>query len=671
MQPPCLLLARDDEVARRVTGQLHACADVQRLASPADVMRECSTHDPLLLIMQLEWRAALDACRDVRQRYPDTLIIALGIMRSDPMIEAADLDVYACESLEIDRPRLQDLVRHAFDHLALLEENRILRDSATPAVDRTPTAAAPHAPTADKPLGPLTQAFRHSHDVESMLRSVLDTAANSAGVSRAGIFAPTGASPGFSLRAGLRCRPGTDSITVSRDDDFVQWMQEHAHVAARMTLPHIDPPATRTMIKRWLDRLGAEVVLPLHGRNRLIGWLFVGHLASGIPFDHESLKHLIAIAHDVSVVLENGLLTEEAAIQKTLAETVLGSIPAGIVAIDASTRVQWFNDSAASMLGLSADEIIGQPPTQLGARLADMLIRAAHGDSAADPVKWNDPITKLPLSVMTRALTDGASSLGAVAILHDLSRERLMRERQERIDRATFWTELAAAISHEVRNPLVAISTFAQLLPERHGDPEFREQFSKLAVEEIGRLNAMIDQVSDFANPPELRFQDLPLGEILTLSVKRAKEQLSSGIPVRITVPSTLPDVRGDIMALTDCFQHIVANAIESMQDVSDPSILIVATAGEKENPGQVLVRIQDNGPGMPPAIADKAFSPFCTIKARGIGLGLPIAKRTITDHNGHIDIETGSTGTTVVVSLPVAVTHEATHYEAAYSGSR
>ncbi len=362
MQPPCILLTRDDDVARRIAGQLHSCAQVTRVAGGSDVLAECRRHDPLLLILEVGWREALQTCREVRTHYPDTLVIALGVMRSDPMIEAAALKVYACETAEVDRLRLQDLVRHAFSHLALLEENRILRDSAS-----TPAVPAPALPlrahkTDTKPLGPLTQVFGNFHDVEGMLRGVIETAASTAGVSRAGLFAQVRPGAPFSLRAGLRCLPDTHTLCVAPDDEFVRWMHEQAHVAARMTLPHIEPPATRGMIKRWLDLMGAEIVVPLHGHNRLIGWFFVGHLASGIPFDHDSLTHLIAVAQDVAVVLENGLLTEEAAVQKTLAETVLGSIPAGIVAIDSGGCIQWFNTSAGRMLGIDPGDVIGQPP---------------------------------------------------------------------------------------------------------------------------------------------------------------------------------------------------------------------------------------------------------------------------------------------------------------------
>ena len=72
------------------------------------------------------------------------------------------------------------------------------------------------------------------------------------------------------------------------------------------------------------------------------------------------------------------------------------------------------------------------------------------------------------------------------------------------LERAQFWTDLAAGMSHEIRNPLVAIKTFAQLLPERYADAEFRAEFSRLVAGEVDRLNGIIEQINAFAHPPAL-----------------------------------------------------------------------------------------------------------------------------------------------------------------------
>jgi len=244
-----------------------------------------------------------------------------------------------------------------------------------------------------------------------------------------------------------------------------------------------------------------------------------------------------------------------------------------------------------------------------------------------------------------------------------------LRERQERVDRATFWTELAAAISHEVRNPLVAISTFAQLLPERYNDPEFRGEFGGLAVREIARLNAMIDQINAFANPGELTFTELDIADVIRRATQQVAAATRTAIPIRPVIGASLPGVRGDASALAEAIAHLITNAVEALEGAHEPSITVSADLDGRGNGSrQLLVRVQDNGPGIRPEVVDKVFSPFCTLKARGIGLGLPIARRTITDHNGRLEIETGRGGTTVTIRLPASLACKDRMHEAAYS---
>ena len=115
--------------------------------------------------------------------------------------------------------------------------------------------------------------------------------------------------------------------------------------------------------------------------------------------------------------------------------------------------------------------------------------------------QWIDPNTRRSLSVETRRIMDKAMPLGAVAVIHDLTAEENLREKQELVDRAAFWTDLAASMSHEIRNPLVAIKTFAQLLPERFDDADFRKDFNEIVVQEIDRLDKIITQINNFAHP--------------------------------------------------------------------------------------------------------------------------------------------------------------------------
>ena len=256
----------------------------------------------------------------------------------------------------------------------------------------------------------------------------------------------------------------------------------------------------------------------------------------------------------------------------------------------------------------------------------------------------------------TRRLIDHGVPLGAVAVVHDLTREETARDQQALSDRATFWSDLAASMSHEVRNPLVAIKTFAQLLPERFDDAEFRKEFNSIVVKEIDRLDKIITQINNFAHPPEIVLKPIDVREPLrrSLEIARSRFGLNGDVEVQTSLPKDLPPVLGDETALAEAFAHLVANAAEASINQKNPRIILSARpVREAGQPSGVVVTIRDNGKGIDPEIKNKVFSPFCTTKPRGMGLGLPIVKRTVFDHHGRVDIDSSPHGTSVSVMLP------------------
>ena len=158
----------------------------------------------------------------------------------------------------------------------------------------------------------------------------------------------------YRLRAGLRCLPETSEIEYGERDALVRWFELHAHLICRGNLAQTPDQTQRTLMRRALDTFGAEVIVPLHARGSIIGWLFFGHRVTGQPFDYNDLEGLMFLAEHVSTVLENALLYEEVTLQKTLAETLLKSIPPGIVATDEEAIIRWFNPTAERILGIPA-----------------------------------------------------------------------------------------------------------------------------------------------------------------------------------------------------------------------------------------------------------------------------------------------------------------------------
>jgi len=475
-------------------------------------------------------------------------------------------------------------------------------------------------------------------------------------VSRVGLFSQTGKGDPYRLRAGLHCLPETEELEFGKRDTLVRWFELHAHLISRANLVRTRDQRERNIMRRALDLFGAEAIVPLYARGSIIGWVFFGHRVTGGLFDDRDLESLTMLAEHVSTILENALLYEEATVQKTLAETLLKSIPPGIVAIDLDATVRWFNPPAEKILGLAGADILNKPVEAVGNRLASFLRETLESKTTPPPRRWIDNSTRRSLSIETRQIADNGSLLGAVAVIQDLTVQETLREKELLLDRATFWTDLAASMSHEIRNPLVAIKTFAQLLPERFDDADFRKQFNKIVVNEIDRLDKIITQINNFAHPPELVLKPIDVRSPVKKGVEIARSRygINGKVELETSLPSNLPRVLGDETALAEAFAHLLANAAEASADRSKPRITLSAKpVREGRHSSAVVVTVQDNGTGIAPEIKGKIFSPFCTTKPRGMGLGLPIVKRTVFDHHGRVEVDSTSKGTQVSVLLP------------------
>src|SRR5262249_33404341 len=148
----------------------------------------------------------------------------------------------------------------------------------------------------------------------------------------------------------------------------------------------------------------------------------------------------------------------------------------------------------------------------------------------------------------------------------------------------------------------------------------------------------------------------IDLGGPVQQAVAIAKSRISmNGMSIETALPNDLPKVLGDEAALAEAFAHLVTNAAEATSGQTAGRITLSAKPiRQGQEASGVVVTIQDNGKGIAPELRDKIFSPFCTTKARGMGLGLPIVKRTVFDHSGRVDIESNPQGTAVSIMLPV-----------------
>ena len=241
MMPPavCLLYTQDPDLLRRVKAYLQSLAEVRnfREASRLDIVLRQS--GPSLFILDLRARGSWELLERLKREWPEALVIALGVLRSEPLREAERMGVYATEDVELDRRRFQALAGRGFDYLRVVEENRELRNehSLVPMGQATRLETMPDALGAPAiPLARFPRVFRHFESVEKLLTGIVETVADAAGVTRLGIFCRQQSGEPYRLRAGLRCLPETTELEYAESDPLVRWLELNGHLISRLNL---------------------------------------------------------------------------------------------------------------------------------------------------------------------------------------------------------------------------------------------------------------------------------------------------------------------------------------------------------------------------------------------------------------------------------------------------
>lgn len=221
----------------------------------------------------------------------------------------------------------------------------------------------------------------------------------------------------------------------------------------------------------------------------------------------------------------------------------------------------------------------------------------------------------------------------------------------------TQWIDLSNSLSHELRNPLVAIKTFAQLLPERFDDPEFRESFGKLVLEEVGRITEVIDSVEQFAHPAPLVRARIDLKRLVEDVVERTLDTAQHrNLRLTVRIAPGLPGVDADAAALARALEQILRQADEALAKQADPEIRVTAsTRTGPDGRRHVAISVGDNAPTLSMEQRDRILVPFASSRIRGTGLGLAEAQRTLNRHGGRIVVEANKTGNTLTMELPAA----------------
>jgi nitrogen fixation/metabolism regulation signal transduction histidine kinase len=346
-------------------------------------------------------------------------------------------------------------------------------------------------------------------------------------------------------------------------------------------------------------------------------------------------------------------------------ETVLESIPTGVISIDAARRVTLANAafsrmfylervqyvSPASLVNLPLREVV---PAEVLADLEPLLRRADRMGITAATMELALPRAKLNVAVTVSTLSHTAEGLGYVLVFEDLS--DLLRAQKQ-----AAWREVARRVAHEIKNPLTPIALSAERI-HRHLSRGTAPDAASLEVirscaETIGKaaetVRALVDEFSVLARFPASRPQPASLNDLVENTLVMFNGRLE-GIRVRTELAQDLPAVMADPEAIKRALANLVDNAAEAMQDAIVKEITISTSLVASRD--AIELSVSDTGAGVSRDVKERLFLPYFSTKQRGTGLGLAIVSRIVEDHHGSIRIEENKpVGSRFVIELPVA----------------
>ncbi|HKW29701.1 MAG TPA: ATP-binding protein [Verrucomicrobiae bacterium] len=325
----------------------------------------------------------------------------------------------------------------------------------------------------------------------------------------------------------------------------------------------------------------------------------------------------------------------------------------GVLVINARGRIAACTPEAAAHLRAKAERLRNASMNSLPAPLPRLIRDAARSGQPATNLEIllktpNRGVTTLRASVLpvkTRTQSQ------VVVVLNNLTSAPVFEQNMRRLDRLASLGTLSASMAHEIKNGMVAIKTFTDLLMQKGQDTELTEVVSR----ELQRINAIVTQMLRFAAPKGAVFTTVHVHEVLEHSLRLLHHQITGkSVSLQRRYGARVDTVRGDDTQLQQAFMNLLLNALEAM---NTKGVITVATETAEGRSAARLIRIniQDTGVGIARENLGRLFEPFFTTKKNGTGLGLAISQRIVQEHLGTIQAQSEiDQGSIFSLSLPL-----------------
>ena len=351
--------------------------------------------------------------------------------------------------------------------------------------------------------------------------------------------------------------------------------------------------------------------------------------------------------------------TEVSEQRRRYLETILENVAAGVIALDEHNRIATINRFAEELLAIQPAAFLGREYHEVLPRQHAMIVESFLAELDAtgrSTIERHLRVTirrgeTLSLQVnVTRMVDERGRSIGFVILFDNLTN-------LEKAQRLAAWQEVARRIAHEIKNPLTPIQLSAQRLRKRFldrigEDRDIFDQCTATIVAQVDEIKKLASEFSDFARMPKLRRETNDLGR-LAEEVVFLYQEAHRTLTITCRIDPALPLFPFDAVQVKRVLINLLDNAVTALGDGGAIEVR-VGPAPERETP-MAMLRVADNGPGIPADVRLRIFEPYFSTRKSGTGLGLAIAHTIVSEHGGTIRArDNHPTGTVFTVELPL-----------------
>ena len=611
-----------------------------------------------------------------RQLRPTAVVVCVlpaEALSSDDEIAAEEADFALLYPFTTQH--LQAVLRQADDKLQLLQEVAALRSARRPA---GPEPAMDEAePTFDASARELTQvakefakALAAGFDLPRVLDLFLDAVSELARPSRSAILLSEDEHRQYRVRASRGLAPlVVESVSLPADSGLPLWLMSEGRLIQIEEAQAKSTEAAAREIAREMAVLQAVVAIPLASHGQLVGILTLGQRITGGAYGRRETETLFNLASHLATAIRDIGVHHQLQYQKEFNERILQRMSSGVVTIGPEQRVVIMNRRAEEILGMSARDVLNRDLRVLPSPLGDLLFETLSRGHSVTRSEIQLALRSLPLEVSTYpVMGEGTAPLGAVVVFEDLTAQRQLAMERRAADQLQLLTRVVARIADEIKNPLVSINAFMELLQERYDDVSFRYHFTSVVGRDVRRLVQMFDKLAALVNEGDYKRDVVDIrGAIEECLIEMGVAEMPA-LPSDAHLLSFTDDstqklvtvnfsheggpflVKGDRGMLKKAIAYLIWYLLRktpgqeakialgvSAMTPTEPLRITVASRTAEVRPDELL----------------RIFDPIQVVQENLIDVGPCVSQRILEAQGGHLDIKQGRAEVAFTATLP------------------